>query len=345
MRDTFVIVNPRSRQGEGMEEEIRRRLPGALVRRTQRPHQGRVMARWAASAGYRQVVAAGGDGTLNDVVNGIAPWLGRVRLGVLPLGTGNDFARSIGVPADLDAAAAVLSAGVTRRCDVVSYRDRRLRRLFLNVSAGGFSGEVGNRMGHELKQSWGPLAYLRAAIDTLPERTEYRLSLRFDGHDEVHESAYNLAIANGRFVAGGLPIAPTATLDDGRFDVLVVRPCPLSVIAGLASRAILGRHLDDPRILFRRAHTLEVRASPLLPLNVDGELLGERAGRYEMLPGALEVVVGADAPAFTAQPPEAGRAGAATELRLAGGGEGGDGGAPGSPGGSRLPGWRWRRSS
>jgi diacylglycerol kinase (ATP) len=345
MRDTFVIVNPRSRLGEGMEEELRRRLPGALVRRSERAHQARVLARWAARAGYRQVVAAGGDGTLNSVLNGIAPWLGSVRLGLLPLGTGNDFARSAGIPNDLEGAIAVLRGGHVRRCDVVCYRDGRLRRLFLNVSAAGFSGEVGHRAARDLKRSWGPLAYLRAAIDTLPERSEYRLALRFDGHDEVHETALNLAVANARFVAGGIPIAPTAQVDDGRFDVLVVRPCPLPALAALTSRAVLGRHLDDPRILFRRARTLEVRASPPLPLNVDGELLGERAGRYELLPAALEVVVAAEAPAFAAQPPAEDRAGAATELRLAGGGGGGGGGAPGSPGGNRLPGWRWRRSS
>ena len=307
MRDAFVIVNPGARGGEGIDRELRRRLPGAAVHRTARPSHARVLARRAALAGYPLVVAAGGDGTLNEVLNGIDPFLGQIRLGLLPLGTGNDFARSIGIPDDLDGALAVLERGLARRCDVVSYRDRRLRRLFLNVSAGGFSGEVGESLTAERKQSWGPLAYLRAAIDTLPERSEYRITLRFDDHDEVHETAVNLVVANGRFVAGGLPIAPEAMLDDGRFDVVLVRSAPLaSLLAGLAPRVVLGRHLDDPgeRVLFRRARSLEVRSVPHIPMNVDGELLGPRCGRFEVLPGALEIVVAGEAPALSRQLPE-----------------------------------------
>jgi diacylglycerol kinase (ATP) len=338
--DTYVIVNPRARGGDGMVDELRRRLPGAVVVGAERRGQSGSLARRAAAQGYRQVVAAGGDGTVNEVLNGLAPFLARVRLGLLPLGTGNDLGRSAGIPTDLDAAVAVLRDGNTRRCDVGSYRDGRLHRLFLNVSAAGFSGEVGQRLAPERKQSWGPLAYLRAAIDTLPGRTEYRLTLRFDGHDEVHERAFNLAVANGRFVAGGVSIAPAAQLDDGRLDVVVVRACTLPALAGLAPRVMLGRHLDDERILFRRARTLEVRSTPRLPINVDGELLGARGGHYEVLPAALEMVVGVPAPALADQPLPADPAGELlaggdTELGRDGGG---GGGAPGSPWGSRLPG-------
>jgi len=307
MRDAFVIVNPGARGGEGIDRQLRRRLPGAAVHRTVRPSHARVLARRAALAGYPLVVAAGGDGTLNEVLNGIDPFLGQVRLGLLPLGTGNDFARSVGIPDDLEGALAVLEQGLVRRCDVVSFQDRRLRRLFLNVSAGGFSGEVGESLTAERKQRFGPLAYLRAAIDTIPERSDYRLTLRFDDHDEVHETAVNLVIANARYVAGGVPIAPDAMLDDGRFDVVLFRAASFASLAGLAPRVMLGRHLDDPgdRILFRRARSLEVRSVPHMPLNVDGELLGPRCGRFEVHAGALEVVVGEEAPALVRRLPEA----------------------------------------
>jgi diacylglycerol kinase (ATP) len=308
MREAFVIVNPGARGGgQGVDRELRRRLPGAAVHRTDRPSHARVLARRAVLSGYPLVVAAGGDGTLNEVLNGIGPFLGQVRLGLLPLGTGNDFARSLGIPDDLDGALAVLEAGGVRHCDVGSFRDGRVRRLFLNVSAAGFSGEMGESLTPELKQSWGPLAYLRAALDTLPERTEYRLTLRFDDQDEVHESAVNLVVANGRYVASGVPIAPEARLDDGRFDVVLVRSGSLPSLAALASRVLLGRHLEevDDRLLFRRARSLDVSAVPTMPLNVDGELLGQRSGRFEVLPGALEMVAGPDAPALSPQrPPE-----------------------------------------
>lgn len=348
MRDAFVIVNPGARGGEGIDRQLRQRLPGAAVHRTARPSHARVLARRAALAGYPLVVAAGGDGTLNEVLNGIEPFLGQVRLGLLPLGTGNDFARSVSIPDDLDGALTVLEQGLVRRCDVVSFQDRRLRRLFLNVSAAGFSGEVGESLTAERKQRFGPLAYLRAAIDTIPERSDYRLTLRFDDHDEVHETAVNLVIANARYVAGGVPIAPEAMLDDGRFDVVLFRAASFASLAGLAPRVMLGRHLDDPgdRILFRRARSLEVRSVPHMPLNVDGELLGARCGRFEMLAGALEVVVGEEAPALARPLPgpeplsladalQRPEAAGAVELKEAGLLDGWDGET-----GSRLPGTR-----
>jgi diacylglycerol kinase (ATP) len=298
MRDVFVIVNPRSRSGGGVVADLRRHLPGAEIRTTGRHATARSLVQSAVAAGYRRLVAAGGDGTLNAVVNAASPFLSQLQLALLPLGTGNDFARSIGVPDDLDGAVEVLRHGTTRRCDAVSFQQGRFRRLFLNVSAGGFSGEVGENLTAERKQSWGPLAYFWAGLQSLPARAEYELTLTFDDGEPVQERAFGIAVANARFVAGGWQVAPYAVIDDGMFDVVVARACSLPALAGLASRALLGRHLDDPdeRVLFRQARRLEVRSSPLLPLNLDGEVLGDRCGVFAVEPGAVEMVVARDAP-------------------------------------------------
>ena len=305
MREAFIIVNPRARAGGGVEAELRRRLPGAVIRCTGRRATARALTQQAVAAGYPLLVAAGGDGTLNAVVNAAAPFLGRLRLGLLPLGTGNDFARSIGVGEDLDTAVDVLRAGEARRIDAVSFRHGRFRRLFLNVSAGGFGGEVSENLTAERKQSWGPLGYFLTAVQSLPGRAEYDLTMHFDDDTAVHERAVGLAIANGRWVAGGLAVAPQAQLDDGAFDVLVARAVSLPALAGLASRALLGRHLDDPadRLLVRRARRLELRAEPAMPLNLDGERVGSRSGTFEVLPGAVEMIVSSAAPALSPEAP------------------------------------------
>jgi diacylglycerol kinase (ATP) len=304
LREAFVILNPRARAGGGVEAELRRLLPGAVVRSTGRRATARALAQQAVAAGHSLLVAAGGDGTLNAVLNAAAPFLDRVRLGLLPLGTGNDFARSIGVPDDLAGAVEVLREGRVRPCDVVAFRSGRLRRLFLNVSAGGFSGEVGGNLTPQRKASWGPLAYFWAALESLPARSEFELALRLDDGPVVRERAFGLAVANGRYVAGGWQVAPHAAVDDGALDVVLVRACSLPALAGLASRALLGRHLEAPddRVFFRQARRLEVEAVPPVPLNLDGEVVGERGGVFEVLPGAVEMVVAAAAPAVLGRP-------------------------------------------
>jgi diacylglycerol kinase (ATP) len=303
MRDAFVIVNPRSRGGGNVEADLRRWLPGATVRRTGRRATVRALTQQAVAAGYPLLVAAGGDGTLNAVLNAVGPFLDRLRLGLLPLGTGNDFARSVGMPDDLAGAVEVLRQGQVRRCDAVSFRQGRFRRLFLNVSAGGFSAEVGDNLTAARKQSWGPLAYFVAALESLPARVDYDLTLTFDGGPPILERSFGLAVANGRYVAGGLAVAPYAELDDGVFDVVVSRSVSLPALAGLASRALLGRHLEDPdeRVLFRQARRLEVRAQPALPLNVDGEDVGERCGVFEIAAGVVQMIVAPGAPALRSE--------------------------------------------
>jgi len=147
---TSVILNPKAGsagEAAGLEEVLRRR-PGTSVHRTETAGDAERLAREALAAGAELVVAAGGDGTLNEVVNGLSADFGRARLGLLPLGTGNDFARSIGVPNDLEAALAILNEGKEVRAIDVARADVGDRsRCFLNRSAGGFGCEVIERAG------------------------------------------------------------------------------------------------------------------------------------------------------------------------------------------------------
>src|SRR3984893_1048153 len=175
MARTFVIVNPAAgsvKDVDGLVERIRR-LPDVEVCITAKPGAAIQSTRRALRKGCEMVVAAGGDGTLNEVVNGLREDLSAVIVGLIPLGTGNDFARTLGLPTDIDEAIALLLAGHTRAIDLVRVTSDEVR-YFVNVSAGGFSGLVDEKLTPEMKKTWGPLAYVRSAAAAFPQLRAYR---------------------------------------------------------------------------------------------------------------------------------------------------------------------------
>jgi diacylglycerol kinase (ATP) len=298
---TVVIVNPNAGSVGELDtlHQAVRGLSGGVLLQTEKEGDAREMARKAMEEGAGLVVAAGGDGTLNEVVNGLAADLGAARLGLLPLGTGNDFARSINVPPDLDAALAVLREGRTRVLDVARATLPHEMRHFLNMSAGGFSGIVSEKAG-EVKDRWGPLAYLRAAIGTLPELTGFKTRITVNHSERLEIEAYNVIVSNGRYVAAGIPVAPQSELDDGLLDLMIAPATTIPQLALLVPQVLLGRHIDSDLLLFRKATQIEIESDPPMSFNVDGELIGEAPVRFEVLPRALEVIVGPDPDEATA---------------------------------------------
>jgi diacylglycerol kinase (ATP) len=246
--------------------------------------------------GASTVVAAGGDGTLNEVLNGLAPQQGDdfppLRLGVLPFGTGNDFVRSLGIPGDAEAALRSLDAGRRHRVDVarVRFADGR-RRYFLNMSAGGFSAAVGEAMDADGKRRWGALAYALSAAQVLSELRPFASHLVLDG-EPLDLPLYLLLVANARYVAGGIPAAPTAHLDDGLLTLVAFPEMAPVEIAALLPRTLLGLHEEHESVVVRRARRIEVASEPAMPFNVDGEACDTTPLLFEALPGALEVIVG-----------------------------------------------------
>ena len=290
---TCIIVNP----GAGSVEDLKAletrlgELPDAVVRRTEAAGDAERLAREAVRDGADLVVAAGGDGTLNEVLNGLSEDFDKVRLGLLPLGTGNDFARSIGVPDDLEGALTVLETGAARAVDVGRATIGETCRCFVNMSAGGFSGEVSERA-HEAKERWGPLAYMRGAIDALPELKGFLTRIIVNGAETLEMEASNIIVSNGRYVASGIPAAPKAVLDDGLFDLLIAPALTIPQLAGLVPQVLLGLHVDNELLLFRRATRVEIECAPPMGFNVDGELIGEGPALFEILPRALQVIAG-----------------------------------------------------
>jgi diacylglycerol kinase (ATP) len=290
----YIIVNPIA--GAIVKREVLlkqlRRLDPRKLHLTKRAGEAETLARAAIRAGCDYIIAAGGDGTLNEVINGLAsphPIRG-VRMGIVPLGTANDFARSMKLPARMDDNIDILRSKQTVLVDLVRVTGKRTR-YFINVSAGGFSGIVDEKLTPQIKSTWGPLAYFRSAAAALPKLRAYRTTVIFDDVERREGDLYNVVIANGQFVAGGLPIAPDASVRDGLLDILLVPKRPAREMALLTAQMLLGKHLSSDAIHFRRARKISVKSRPRMWFNVDGEPLGDDPAVFQIIPRALEFVI------------------------------------------------------
>jgi diacylglycerol kinase (ATP) len=287
----FVIFNPTAGSVTDIDAVLSQlqRLKPAAVRMTRRRGDAERFAREAIRKKFDYLVTAGGDGTLNEVINGIAKRASRVCVGLVPLGTGNDFARSLGLPRAVEDNVDILISRKARPIDLVRVKSNRIR-YFVNVSAGGFSGIVDEKLTPAIKHAWGPLAYLRSAAAALPKLHGYRTRLVFDDEEPLSIELYNVVIGNGRFVAGGLPIAPDADLSDGLLDVVLIPKRTGPEVALLAAEILLARHLSSNSIIFRRARKVAVRSRPGMWFNVDGEVVGNAPAVFQVAPRALNFV-------------------------------------------------------
>jgi diacylglycerol kinase (ATP) len=144
----------------------------------------------------------------------------------------------------------------------------------------------------EMKATWGPLSYLTAAARVLPDLTGYTTSLSYDGGEPEELLALNVIVANGRTCAGGKRVAPTADLEDGLLDVIVVRYASLLDLAAVAARLLAGSYLDSPDVFHKRAMSVRVSSTPGMWFNVDGELLTKEPATFTVVPRALRVITG-----------------------------------------------------
>lgn len=288
-----MILNPVAGSAENTSELQSKfeRLAPSEIRVTAKAGDAERFAREAAACGCALIVSAGGDGTLNEVINGIADRRSEIRLGLVALGTGNDFARSIGLPGKVDDCIDVIEAGRVKPVDLVRVSSDQVR-YFVNVSAGGFSGIVDEKLTPEMKKTWGPLAYLRSAAAALPELRAYQTSIVFDDAEPISMSLYNVIIGNGRYVAGGIPVAPEAEIDDGQVDVILIPEKPAAELTVLVAQILLGKHLSSDSIVHRRAGRVSVRSRPGMWFNVDGELVGNEPAVFEVLPRAVQFIFG-----------------------------------------------------
>ena len=304
-----LIINRSAGSAHGADLSITLDATDIDVVEVDTEDETRDVATQAARDGARTVVAAGGDGTLHLVANGLMAWGetadDRPALAVLPLGTGNDFARTLGLPLDdLATCLRCLGDAPTRRLDLIRYAHEGTHGYAVNACAGGFSGVVGDTLTPELKASWGPLAYLIGAVKLLPDLTDYRTEIAWDGGPPERLDAFNVVVANGRTAAGGQPVAPRANPEDGLLDVVVVRAGTALDIARLAALVLAGDYITDDAIVFNQVRSVRIASTPGMWFNVDGELRTNKPISFEAVPGALRVVVGPDYVARPSAPGE-----------------------------------------
>jgi diacylglycerol kinase (ATP) len=290
-----VICNPTSGGGSFDPDEIRDELESLGVEWVQTEGPDDAIG---AAEEWREglLIVAGGDGTINDVVNGLgrADFPEGVTLGILPAGTGNDLAATLRIPEDPGLAEDVIRQNRQRRLDVARVRSEGIgERFFINVATGGLGAEISDANDEELKKRWGKLSYLRASLEVARDFDVRDLTLYLDDA-ERRVKAVNIAVGNCRYTGGGWPATPKANPEDGLLDVVVIEALGVADLLELAPAALSeSDYLDSDGVLFVRAKEIRVETQPPgLEFTADGEIIGNEPARFSILPQALNVLVG-----------------------------------------------------
>lgn len=302
-RPALVIANPAARNGSALrrfrrvEEELRRILGPLDVESTRGPGDAARLAREGVRAGVEQIIVAGGDGTAGAVAAGLleADLGDYARVGFLPLGTGGDLVRSLGLPRDMSGMIRALAEGRTRRIDAgrLRYTTRRgdeANYHFLNVASFGISGLVDELVSHTPRWFGGRIAFGLATVRALFRYRNRTATLTLDGR-EIYQGPFVLAAAaNGQYFGGGMHVAPEAAIDDGQLDVVIVEALSKGRLLTRLPTLYKGTHLEQEGVSHHRGNLLEAHAEPgTIWLDIDGEPLGTLPATIEVLPDALTV--------------------------------------------------------
>jgi YegS/Rv2252/BmrU family lipid kinase len=307
---TVVIVNPKSQGGRlgkrwaELSDTLGRVFPfdEAVTRSA---GDATRLAREALKAGAERIVAIGGDGTINEVVNGFfddqgAPVAPNASFALIPFGTGGDFRRTMNIPQAIGDAASVIKANHKKKIDVgklelTTPSGGKQLRMFANIASFGVSGVV-DRLVNESGKKFGRLSFAVATARATWSYKNQRVQLIFDDNvnDRVEATINTVAVANGRYFGGAMMVAPAAEVDDGLFDVVSMGDLGFADLLKSGRRLYQGTHLSMAKVSSRRARIVEaepVDPNAIVELDVDGESPGRLPARFEIVPGALWMVV------------------------------------------------------
>ncbi|MET1029906.1 diacylglycerol kinase [Domibacillus tundrae] len=285
-----IIYNPTSGR-----ELFRKHLPEALEKLEKAGYEtsahattgegdATYAARIAAERKFDVVIAAGGDGTLNEVVNGLAGQEHRPKFGVIPMGTTNDFARALHIPRDIQGAIDVIAAGETIPVDVGRMNDR----YFINIAGGGRLTELTYEVPSKLKTMLGQLAYYLKGIEMLPSIKPTDVRIEYD--DRVFEGESLLFLIGLTNSVGGFEkLAPDSSVNDGLFTLIILKKTNLAEFIRIVGLALRGDHLNDPHVIYTKARRIHVQSNHPMLINLDGELGGEIPADFENLYRHIDV--------------------------------------------------------
>jgi diacylglycerol kinase (ATP) len=252
------------------------------------------LAQAASEATGSLLVVIGGDGTVNEVVNGIAGT--EAEIAVLPAGTGQDFGRTHGIPSRFDDAVRVAMGGQTRTVDVGRVQlDNGANRFFANVGSAGMSGAVARRANSMTKALGGRATFFYALTREFLAWQNTNVVVELEGGVRREGPMHDVIVANGRFHGGGMKLAPDARQDDAAFDVILIGDVTKPDFVTTAPKLYSGRYLSHPKVELLRSPTVAIDAAEALPLEVDGEPIGTTPARFEIVPSALRLRVPASA--------------------------------------------------
>ncbi|GLO65225.1 diacylglycerol kinase [Oceanobacillus kimchii] len=296
MKKARIIYNPTSGR-----EAIKRALPNILEKlevagfetsthATTCEGDATEAAKIAVERRYDLIIAAGGDGTINEVINGLAEQEHRPQLGIIPAGTTNDFARALHIPRDIDKAVDIIIEGNTMELDIGRVNDDH---YFINIAGGGKLTELTYEVPSKLKTLLGQLAYYIKGIEMLPFLKATRVKIEYD--DQVLEDDIMLfLISNTNSVGGFEKLAPDAKLNDGYFDLLILKKTNLAEFIQIATLALRGDHFRSKNIIYTQAKHIKVSNEEKMQLNIDGEYGGLLPGEFLNLRQHIEFYVPKD---------------------------------------------------
>lgn len=243
-------------------------------------------ARTAVEREFDLVVAAGGDGTINEVIEGIAEQEYRPTLGIIPAGTTNDFARALQIPRDIKKAADVIAHGKKMYLDIGKVNER----YFINIAGGGQLTELTYDVPIKLKTMLGQLAYYIKGIEMLPSLKPSHARIEYDD-GVIEEDIMLFLISNSNSVGGFEKLAPNAKLNDGYFDLLILKKVNLAEFIHIVGLALRGAHLNNENVMYVKTKRVKVNPSEEMMLNLDGEYGGLLPGEFINLNQHIEFLV------------------------------------------------------
>lgn len=295
--DAVLIANPASGGGRGrrLAEGAAAALEGAGVsvdvRWSEGPDHATTLALDAAKAGAPLLIAAGGDGTVFEVLGGLMrarTTARRPALGLLPVGTGNSFAREFGLT-HVDGAVARLLAGTLRPVDVVRVTHTEGVCHSVNLVSVGFTADAGDRTNRAWK-AWGKAGYVAAVLECVRDLAPTEIAYTLDERTRVEGPATFVAFSNSRFTGGAMRMAPAADVADGRLDVIRAGRLSRAALLGAFPGIFSGRHVERDDVTHATAARVTFDPLPARPVLVDGEILNLSLVALDVLPRALEVV-------------------------------------------------------